>query len=89
MALREMGTPTLIDALDYLVLLAEMKPERLEAAAVRWHGRLELEAYPVTLPESQLALAALMGLSRGEQEALPLLKRLLRRLQPTLVRTTS
>jgi hypothetical protein len=28
----------------YLGLLAEVKPEKLERAAVRWHGRLELEA---------------------------------------------
>jgi len=43
-ALREMGTPSLLDALDYLDLLAEVKPEKLPHAALRWHGRLELEA---------------------------------------------
>jgi hypothetical protein len=41
MAMRELGTPSLIDALDYLDLLAEVKPEKLEQAALRWHGRLE------------------------------------------------
>jgi hypothetical protein len=85
-ALREMGTPSLIDALDYLGLVAELKPERFGAAAVRWHGRLELEALPMTLAESQLALAALASLAAGEREALTLLRGLLRRVNPTLVR---
>lgn len=43
-AMREAGTLSLLDALDYLDLLAEVKPAKLEAAALRWHGRLELEA---------------------------------------------
>jgi hypothetical protein len=81
-----MGTPSLIDALDYIGLLAEMKPERFGAAAVRWHGRLELEASAMTLSEAQLALAALASLAAGEREALPLLRGLLRRVNPTLVR---
>jgi hypothetical protein len=38
LALREMGTPSLLVALDYLELLAEVKPEKLEQAALRWHG---------------------------------------------------
>jgi hypothetical protein len=42
-AIREMGTISLLDALDYLDLLAEVKPEKLERAAVRWHGRLEAD----------------------------------------------
>ncbi|HEY8776106.1 MAG TPA: hypothetical protein VIM33_06435 [Gaiellaceae bacterium] len=84
-----MGTPSLIDALDYLALLAEAKPEKLEAAAVRWHGRLELEASAMTLGEAQLALAALISLVAGEREALVLLRGLLRRVNPTLVRRMS
>ena len=44
LALREMGTSSLLVALDYLELLADVKPEKLEPAAVRWHGRLEVEA---------------------------------------------
>lgn len=84
MALREMGTPSLIDALDYLALLAEVKPEKLEAAAIRWHGRLEIEAAAMTLAESQLALAALATLCAGEREAIEILRRLLRRVRPTL-----
>jgi len=84
-ALRELGGVGLIDALDYLDLLAELKPAKLEPAALRWHGRLELEANTLTLAESQLALAALAALCAGQREAIPLLKRLLRRVKPTLM----
>ncbi|MGZ6637136.1 MAG: hypothetical protein ACXVII_30015 [Solirubrobacteraceae bacterium] len=89
LALREMGTPSLLVALDYLELLAEVKPAKLEPAAVRWHGRLEVEAAAMTLAESQLALAALASLCAGEREAVEILRRLLRRVQPTLVRHVS
>lgn len=88
-ALREMGTPSLLDALDYLALLAETKPEKVEAAAVRWHGRLEVEASAMTLGESQLALAALASLAAGEREAVSLLRALLRRVNPMLMRRMS
>jgi hypothetical protein len=40
MAIREMRTVSLVDALDCLDLLAKVKPEKLEQAALRWHGRL-------------------------------------------------
>jgi hypothetical protein len=60
-------------------LLAEVKPEKLEQAALRWHGRLELEASMMTLGESQLALAALASLCAGDREAIGLLRLLLRR----------
>jgi hypothetical protein len=53
-----MGGLSLIDALDYLVLLAELPAERARLAAIRWHGRLELESPARTLTESQLALSA-------------------------------
>src|SRR5262245_31306439 len=56
-SLRELGTVSLEDALGYLDLLADQKPEKLERAAVRWHGRLETEATFLSLVESQLALA--------------------------------
>jgi hypothetical protein len=85
MALRELGTPSLADALAYLDLLAELKPERLERAAVRWHGRLETETPLLTLGESLLALAALASLCAAEREAIEVLRRLLRRVRPTLV----
>ena len=47
-AARELGYVSLYDALDLCALIAEQKPERPERAAIRWHGRLELEAS--TLP---------------------------------------
>jgi hypothetical protein len=84
-ALRELRGISLLDALDYLDLLAEQKPAKLEQAALRWHGRLELEANTLTVAESQLALAALASLCNGEREAIPLLRRLLRRVKPTLL----
>jgi hypothetical protein len=64
-----------------------VKPEKLEQAALRWHGRLELEASLMSLGESQLALAALASLCAEERDAIEILKRLLRRVQPpTLIR---
>jgi hypothetical protein len=55
----EDGTPpSLLVVLDYLDLLAELKPQTLAATAVRWHGRLEVEAAAMTLAVSQIALAA-------------------------------
>ena len=51
-AAKEMGGLSLIDALDYLVLLAELQPARAPSAAIRWHGRLELESLVLTLTES-------------------------------------
>lgn len=83
-SLRELGSPSLEDALSYLALLAEVKPEKLERAAVRWHGRLETEATFLTLAESQLALAALASLCAGERDAIEVLRRLLRRVRPTM-----
>lgn len=82
MSLRELGSASLEDALGYLDLLAEQKPEKLERAAVRWHGRLEIEATFLTLAESQLALAALASLVAGERDAVDVLRRLLRRVRP-------
>ena len=60
-------------------LLAEQRPEKLQRACVRWHGRVETEAVIMTLAESQLALAALASLCAGEREAVVILRRLLRR----------
>jgi hypothetical protein len=83
-SLRELGTVSLEDALGYLDLLAEQKPEKLERAAVRWHGRLETEATFLALAESQLALAALASLCAGERDSVDVLRRLLRRVRPTV-----
>jgi hypothetical protein len=60
-AMREMRTPSLVVALDYLELLADVRPDKFDRAAVRWHGRLESETPLLTLAESRLALAALGG----------------------------
>ncbi len=38
---------------------ARAKPERLERPAIRWHGRLELDAGTLTIRESLAALAIL------------------------------
>jgi hypothetical protein len=85
-AAKELGGLSLLDALDYLVLLAAQRPGRAQAAALRWHGRLELETTTLTFVESQLALAALASLCAGDPEARGVLKRLLRRVRPSLVR---
>lgn len=85
MALREMRQPSLLILLDYLALLAELRPEKLPLAAIRWHGRLELEASALTLADSQLALAALAALCSGDREVVVLLRKLLRRASPLLV----
>jgi hypothetical protein len=82
-ALRELRGVSLLDALDYLDMLMEQKPAKLEQAALRWHGRLELEAGAMTLAESQLALAALASLCAGERDAIAILRALVRRVRPT------
>jgi hypothetical protein len=87
-AAKEMQPLSLLDALDYLVLLVELRPERAPPAAIRWHGRLELESSVLTLTESQLALAALADLCAGSRDAAEILKRLLRRARPTLLPRT-
>jgi len=83
-SLRELGNVSLENALSYLDLLAEQKPEKLERAAVRWHGRLETETTFLSLAESQLALAALASLCAGARDAAEVLRRLLRRVRPTV-----
>ena len=79
MALREIRQPPLALALEYVVLLAEMKPEKAERAAVRWHGRLEVEATFLTLAELHLALAALASVVAGDTHLVEILRRLVRR----------
>ena len=62
MAARELRRLSLEDALAPIVLVSRWEAPRFDRAAVRWHGRLELETQLLTLPESQLALAALATL---------------------------
>jgi hypothetical protein len=78
-------TPPLTMALEYVILLAELQPAKAKAAALRWHGRLELEAPTLTLAESQFALSALTALCEGDREAIGVLRRLLRKVRPTLM----
>jgi hypothetical protein len=85
-ALRELAPVSLLDALDYLELLAAQRPDRFDRAAVRWHGRLETETVTLTLADSQLALAALGSLRAGDSGAVALLQRVVRRVSPTLIR---
>jgi hypothetical protein len=74
-AAREFGRRLdLSDALGLLELIAEREPHRYERAAVRWHGRLELERLGLTLAEAQLALTALGVLPANPEQALPLLR---------------
>ena len=85
LALREMRDPSLLVLVDYLELLADVRPDKFDRAAVRWHGRLELESAVLTIAESQLALAALGALRAGDRSACEILRRLLRRTRPTVV----
>lgn len=84
-ALREVHNPSLLVVLDYLALLADVRPDKFDRAAIRWHGRLELEAPTLTLAESQLALSALVTVRHGDKRSVDLLRRLLREWQPTVV----
>jgi hypothetical protein len=58
----ELPKVPLADALSLLLLALDQQPWRFEKAAPRWHARLCAEAR-LTLPEAQLALAALQSLS--------------------------
>ena len=88
-ALKEMGSPSLLVAIEYLQLLVLERPAKYSLAALRWHGRLELEATTLTLAESQLALSALVAMGEGNAEAVEVLWRLLRRVRPTTLRAFS
>jgi len=75
------------------VLLVQLdKRPKAQLAAVRWLARLQLEARTITLDETRLALNLMEMLTAGDVEVLPIIHRLLRRVQPTLahsIRTTS
>jgi hypothetical protein len=58
----ELPKVPLADALSLLLLVLDQQPWRYERAAPRWHDRLCAEAQ-LTLPEAQLALAALQSLA--------------------------
>jgi hypothetical protein len=85
LAARELRGLSLADALELVVLIAARRPDRLERAAIRWHGRLEVETPALTLAESRFALAALERLP-ADPRAADLLRKLLRQASPTTVR---
>jgi hypothetical protein len=85
-AARELGGLAFPDTLDLVAPIAQVRPDRLESAAIRWHGRLEIEAQVLTLAESRFALSALERLPHDPQLAASL-HRLLRRASPTTLRT--
>ncbi len=76
LAARELGRLTLSDALSLIALIAKEDPARYSRAAVRWHGRLALEAKGLELSEAQLALAALTALPSDESTARAVLGRI-------------
>jgi len=82
LAARELRGLSLHDALDLVALIAQARPDRFEPAAIRWHGRLEIEAKTLTLAESRFALSALERL-RHDPQLVESLRRLLRRASPT------
>ena len=84
-ALKEMSNPSLLLAIDYLVLLVSEKPAKYPLAARKWHGRFQLEARTLTMAESQLALSALVALGEGDAEAVDILRRLTRKVRPTML----
>ena len=45
------------------------EPHRYERAALRWHGRLELERSGLMIAQAQLALAALEAAARAASRA--------------------
>lgn len=85
LAAREMRGLSLPDALELVILIAAVRPDRLERAAIRWHGRLEIELPLLTLAESRFALAALERLP-ADPQAGDLLRKLLRLASPTTLR---
>jgi hypothetical protein len=84
-AARELRGLALDDALDLVALIARSRPDRLERAAIRWHGRLSIESQMLTIPESVFALGVLSRLPHDPQGH-AMLKKLLRQASPTLVR---
>ena len=80
-----MRDPSLLVLAAYLELQADVRPSEFDRAAVRWHGRLELETPRLTVAKSQLALAALGAVRAGQRDAVDALRKLLRNVRPTLL----
>jgi hypothetical protein len=66
--MREMGRVGLLDALDYVALLAVERSERFEPAAVRWLYVLLSECGWLSLTDVQLAAACVSSLEGGERD---------------------
>lgn len=65
----ELAYVPLADALAILELIEAQDETRFEPAAVRWAGRLALEAPGLTLSQLHLAIEALDGLPDDESRA--------------------
>ena len=61
-AARALGGLALSDALALLLVIAAKEPSRFERAAIRWHGRFEVETRGVGFAEAQILLGALAAL---------------------------
>ena len=66
--------------------MAHKRPDRLERAAIRWHGRLEFEASTLTMSESIFALTAITQLEHDPERVREVLRRFLHRAHPTSVK---
>jgi hypothetical protein len=65
-AAAELSKLGLADALALVLLYSRTDARRFDRAAVRWHGRLCLEAERLSPTDATLALAALGALREGE-----------------------
>jgi hypothetical protein len=68
LAAREMGRLGLLDAFDYLTLLAAEKPDRFDRAAGKWLSRLLAESNALSPDEVAVAFGSLRGLAAGYGE---------------------
>jgi hypothetical protein len=68
-AAREIGALSLGEALELVVLYAEVEPAKFERAAIRWFSCHLDEGKDVSLLKAHLALAALSELRSGDGDA--------------------
>jgi hypothetical protein len=85
-AAKEMAYVSLRDALGLLALYASEDSPKYDRAAMRWLGRLALEADDLSLPDLQSVAAALHALRRRPDAALLVLQDLSRDGSRRLVR---
>jgi hypothetical protein len=69
-AARELGRLSLLDAIDFTVLLAAEHSDRYPRAARRLFVRLVTEREALTLDEAELAIACLRGMMTGDRDRL-------------------